>query len=230
MTGAGPRFESPKSLVEHIKEYIKEMIVRNEFKPGQQLVEIELEKILNVSRTPIREAFRVLEKDGFIQSIPRRGVFVRKLTRKDVEDNWFLRAHLEGIAAKLAVSNMSPQDLAFMKEATVGMTSAANEKDFENYVKWHDTFHQIFIQACGNSSLIAMVTNLRKHAFWHRLNYLYFSNVYHEVTEVHKQILELFKLGEQGKVEMLVREHILLSMNKFIDLIPEESEGLETQV
>ena len=80
-------------------------------KGGERLVENELRRSLGVSRAPIRESFRILERDGFITRVPRKGTFVRKITKKDIEENFPIRASLESLAAKLAIPHLSSGDI-----------------------------------------------------------------------------------------------------------------------
>jgi len=221
------KFEAPKSLVEHIKDYMMEAIIQGKLRSGQQLVEMELKNYLNVSRTPLREAFRILEREGFLQRIPRRGMFVRKVTKKDIEENLLVRAYLEGLAAKLAVPNMNSHELAAMEEMVANMRRVAEAENFNSYVEYHDMFHRIFIQASRCNLLIEILMNLRKHAFWHHLNFLHFREAYRDASDVHQQILELFRSKKQKEVEGLVRKHIYLARENFLRFTPEEGEEKE---
>lgn len=223
------QFEAPKSLVEHIKDYLMDAIVQGRLSAGQQLVEMELQNHLNVSRTPVREAFLILEREGFLQRIPRRGMFVRKVAKKDIEENLLVRANLEALAAELATPNMDSVELASMEETVVSMERVAEAEDFNSYVEYHDVFHRIFIQASRCTLLIEILMNLRKHAFWHHLNFHHFREAYRDASEVHRQIFELFRSKKQQEVAELVRQHILLARENFLRFTPHDGEALSDQ-
>ena len=106
-------------------------------KGGERLVENELRRSLGVSRAPIRESFRILERDGFITRVPRKGTFVRKITKKDIEENFLIRASLESLAAKLAIPHLSSGDITEIKEAFEGMKKTAEDNDFKSHLKYH---------------------------------------------------------------------------------------------
>jgi DNA-binding GntR family transcriptional regulator len=207
--GLKDRNFKPKVLTEQVSQVLKEAILNGELQPGAQLVETELQKQLGVSRSPLREAFRDLEKMGLVSIIPRRGTFVRAITRKDIEENFPVRAALEGLAAREAHPQMGPNDLARMADALKGMRRAGQDKDHEAYRKNHLAFHDIFIQASDNQLLIDLLSNLRMHRLWYFVSFRYHQEI--ETTmEVHSRIFGLFKdkNADSKEVEAVVRNHI----------------------
>jgi DNA-binding GntR family transcriptional regulator len=105
--------------------------------------------------------------------VSRKGTFVRKITRKEIEDNFTVRAHLESFAASLAVPWMTDRDINGMELALSGMTEAAGNKDFKSHLKHHGDFHSIFINASKNDVLIKILENLRRQATWFRFSYVH---------------------------------------------------------
>jgi DNA-binding GntR family transcriptional regulator len=106
----------PTGLGVQIAEMLKQAILEGDFKGGDQLGEHDLQVRFGVSRSPLREAFRELEKLGLVEIIPRKGSFVRRISRKDIEENFPVRAALEGLAAKLAVKNMTKNTLTRLED------------------------------------------------------------------------------------------------------------------
>ena len=104
-----------KSLVEHIVEKIEQQIMDGALKPGERIVEAALCKKLNISRSPLREACRILESQGYVVRLPRKGVFVAQVSPQEAEDICRIRANLESLATYLAVKKMSPETLKEMK-------------------------------------------------------------------------------------------------------------------
>ncbi len=105
-------FIESKPLREKIADKIRADIIKGVYKKnGERLVEPKLAKNLGISRTPIREALRQLEAEGFIEIVPRRGAIVKELTIKDIDDLYAIKANLEGLAARQAVIHMTDEQL-----------------------------------------------------------------------------------------------------------------------
>ena len=161
-------------LVDRVSATLSKAILEGVFKEGDQLVEVKLQHQFGISRSPLREAFRDLEKKGLVIIIPRKGTFVRLVTRKDIEDNFPVRAKLEGLAARMALRKMTPEDLALLDETFRQMRAAATSKDAQAYMENHRAFHEAFIRASGNEVLIGILENLRLHSIWYRFCYKYY--------------------------------------------------------
>lgn len=206
------------TLVDQIVHALKQDILTGRFKAGQQLLEDSLKDEFGISRTPLREAFRVLEKDGFVEILPRRGSFVKRSSKRDIAENSPVRASLEGLAARLAYGNLSQQDLDEMEELIAYMRQAAQEQDFIKYAGHHTAFHEIFINASGNQTLINLLRNLRMHTLWHRYAYQYFKTDFRHSLEIHREIMVLFKekTASPEEVEQAVRQHIEAALDPFL--------------
>jgi len=100
-----------KSLVESIVEDLQDKIIRGQLKPGQRMVEAELCEKMGISRSPLREGFRILESQGFLAHEPRKGMHVSRVSLEELENIYVIRANLESLATKLAVQNGDPQAL-----------------------------------------------------------------------------------------------------------------------
>lgn len=212
-----PQYSLP--LVEQISEFLTQAILDGQFESGERLVENELQRQFGVSRSPIRESFRVLERKGLVTSIPRKGSYVRKITQKDIEENFPVRANLESLAARLALSYLGPQDIAKMESAFSKMKEAAQDNDFKTYLKHHTHYHDIFIRASQNDTLIEILENLRNQAIWFRYSYLYVQESYEYAVKVHRKILDYFIKKDVDPLEALVKEHVLIALGRFIQFL-----------
>ena len=212
-----PRYSLP--LVEQIGEFLTQAIMDGQFTSGQRLVENELQRRFGVSRTPIRESFRILEKKGLIHNIPRKGTYVRKITQKDIEENFPVRANLESLAARLALPFLTPHDLEKMEACFSRMSGAGKNNDFKSYLKYHTQYHDVFIRASRNDTLIELLENLRNQAIWFRYSYLYVQEAYDYAVKVHRQILDYFIKKDTDHLEFLIREHILIALNRFVQFL-----------
>ncbi len=208
----------PAGLVEKLSEAMTEAILEGIFKEGDQLTELDLQKQFNISRTPIRESFRVLEKRGLVEVIPRKGAFVKRISPRDIEEHFPVRSVLEGLAAKQAYSKIRANDLELMERALARMKIAAENEDTKNYWKQHIIFHEIFINSCGNQLLINLLKTLRMQIMWYRLSYQYYREDFSNSYRTHERIMALFrnKNTDPEKLEAAVRTHIDVAVNKFI--------------
>jgi DNA-binding GntR family transcriptional regulator len=218
----------PSLLVEQVSLTLAEAIMEGVLKGGDQLVEAELQKQFGISRSPIREAFRILERKGLVVITPRRGTFVKKITTRDVEENFPVRAYLEGLAARLAVPRLTAQDIQKMQKALTRMEEVSNKKDYSSYMKHHLRFHETFIEACGNDTLIRILRNLRQQAIWFRLTYFYFQESFERAIGVHRRILGELSDGNAAEAESLVREHIMDALQGFLTFLKDRNQK-ETQ-
>ena len=206
------------SLVDQVANTLKDDILTGSLKGGDQLLEDSLKNEFGISRTPLREAFRVLEKEGLVEILPRKGTFVRRISRQDIEENFPVRAILEGLAARLAYANLAQQDINDMEEVLEYMEEAAQRKDFIEYAKHHLTFHEIFINVSNNETLIALLHNLRMNRLWHRYTYQYYKEDFRNSLKIHRRIIDLFKEKKVSaeRIEKVVRQHIEVALAPFL--------------
>jgi DNA-binding GntR family transcriptional regulator len=216
----------PTGLVEKLADTLTDAILEGIFKEGDQLTEIDLQKQFSVSRTPIRESFRVLEKKGLVEVVPRKGTFVKRFSRRDIEEHFPVRSVLEGLAAKQAYPNMSADTLKMMERVFSRMKIAAENEDAKNYWKQHILFHEIFIDSCGNHLLIDLLKNLRMQIMWYRLSYQYYQEDFKKSLRRHEVILGLFKGKDTDpdRLEAAVRHHIDVAVNKFTGYFDEQEQ------
>lgn len=208
----------PNVLGEQVARILTEAILEGDLKVGDQLVEVELQKQFNVSRSPLREAFRDLEKRGLVTIIPRRGTFVKRIAQKDIEENFPVRAVLEGLAAKEAHKKISDKTLSAMTQTLSKMEDAACRSDTKMFWNHHLVFHDLFINASDNEVLINIVKTLRVHSLWYRFSFRYYQEDLQKSVVIHQKILKLLKNPESDseEIENVVKNHILVALEKFL--------------
>lgn len=206
------------SLVDQVAHLLSKKILTGDIKGGARLNEEHLKNEFGISRTPLREAFRILDKKGLVEVLPRKGVFVKSISKKDIRDNFPVRACLEGLAAALAYPNLNQQDIQNMEDALAAMKQSAERNDFYEYTCNHKDFHEIFINATNNEVLISKLYNLRMHTLWHRYTFQYYQQDFKESLALHAQIIDLFagKNTSMPELEQLVRYHIEIAMEPFV--------------
>ena len=210
-------------LAEKLAETLSDAILEGIIKAGDQLLELELQKQFGISRTPIRESFRVLEHEGLVEIIPRKGAFVKRISRRDIEEHFPVRSALEGVAAKFAYSNMTAGKFQTIERIYTQMNNAAENEDTKNYLKLHNLFHDVFIEYCENQLLINLLKNLRKQISWYRLSYRYYDQDLQQSLKIHKVIIDMLKNKgtDLTELEMVVRKHITDAADAFLKYLDE---------
>ena len=156
------QLDSCKPLREVVLESLREAIKNEILEPGERLMEIQLADALGVSRTPIREALRKLELEGFIVMVPRKGAYVADISLKDITDIMEIRLALEELAAGLAADRITEEELEQMECSLVEKREAISQGDMERLVEVDTQFHEALYQASRNERLVAMLNNLRE--------------------------------------------------------------------
>jgi DNA-binding GntR family transcriptional regulator len=198
-----------KSLTEQIYEYLSEMIISGEIKPGEKLVENELCKRFRTSRGPIRESLKVLETEGLVVVEPRRGAYVRRLTPDDIKDAVVVRQNLEGLAVELAIPYIGADQIRELEESVKAMDVAAEQGDIESFTHYNIVFHNYLSRLARNNLLSKILENLWR-LVWRRTAVVYFRSMENlpAVNEAHKEILEAIKDRDSKRARDLVEQHI----------------------
>ncbi len=200
------QIDNHMTLREKIVETIRNAIVNGQLPAGSRVAEPDLAGRFGISRTPIREAFRQLETEGFITVIPRKGAVVASLSSKDVSDFYDLKAILEGYAARTAAGKLTEKELARMDTVNSHIETAAAKKDVRKVLALHNEFHEIFVRACGNEKLHTIVQSLVMQFQRFRL-ILAVPGRIENIVEQHWEIVEAFRKRDGALAESLVQKN-----------------------
>lgn len=188
---------------------LREAILKGELKPGERLMELQLASKLGVSRTPIREAIRMLELEGLAVTFPRKGAEVAKMTEKDMEDVLQIRRALDELAVGLACDNMTEEKLVQLYEAMIRFEESTRSGDVKQTAQTDMEFHEVIYQAADNPKLVNMLNNLREQMYRYRVEYLKNDDVYPRLIEEHKMIYEGLKQKDKNTVVEIVGYHVV---------------------
>lgn len=153
------KLDSYKPLREIVLEALREAIVSGVLEPGERLMEIQLAEEMGVSRTPVREAIRKLELEGFVVMIPRKGAYVAGVSYKDVKDVFEIRRALEVLAAGLAAEKATDEEIEQMERA---LHYDNEPNSLEEIVQADTDFHALVYKASRNERLTQILSNLRE--------------------------------------------------------------------
>lgn len=195
-----------QTLRESIADALRTSIMQGQLKPGHKISEPALASQFGISRTPVREAFRQLDTEGFLQVTPRRGARVAPLTERDVREFYEIKAELEGYAAKLAANKIADKELDKMEHLNNAMEEAHRNKDFKRVFKLHNEFHEVFIRASDNEQLFHLIRMLVAKFQRFRI-LLTISGKSEGSFGQHREIIRAFRERNPEKAEALVQEN-----------------------
>jgi len=144
-----------------IFEFIKESIIENEIPEGAILVETKLAKEFGVSTTPIKEAIRMLENEGLVQSIPYKGSIAKPPSLEEKIEIYKLRGILEAYAGSLASKKITEKELKYLSKVLKEAEAYILEKKYEKVMEYNDMFHRTIWEASRNARLIKLLENIR---------------------------------------------------------------------
>jgi DNA-binding GntR family transcriptional regulator len=206
-TPAGPATTSiaPSGMVAAVTERLRNDILAGDLPAGAQLRQDHIATAFGVSHIPVREAFRRLEADGLVTTIPRRGAFVSRMSGEDAREITEMRAALETLAVRLSVPRASDATLAAAEGA---LRIAGQSKDISAWSEMNLQFHRALYQSCGRPRLLTAIEGL-----WRQVDrYLRFvfeiADYQGKSHGEHVAILEAYRRHDPATAEMLVAAHI----------------------
>jgi DNA-binding GntR family transcriptional regulator len=214
--------DSYKPLRELVLDAIRQAIINGNLKPGERLMEIQLAEELGVSRTPIREALRKLELEGFIVMIPRKGAYVADISFKDIADVYEIRAALEGLAAALAAERITDEELEKMERYLVGKADAIANNDIKRLVEVDTKFHDLIYEASRNVRLTNIINNLREQIQRCRVTSLSVPGRMQESLQEHRAIVEAIQARDTQLARQVAQEHIENAENNMMESLKRE--------
>jgi DNA-binding GntR family transcriptional regulator len=221
------RAETFSSLV---AEELERMIIRGELQAGDRINESTLAQMFSISRGPIREACRSLEKSNLVRVVTNRGVFVREMSVAQAAEIYDVRAHLFGLAGRLAASRVSFQDVVELRAMVAEMNDA---KDIDTYYPLNVTFHARLVELSGNKRVAELYSALGKELHLFRRLGLVQGDSMVSSNEEHMRIIEALRDHNCDLSERTMADHILAGKARLLERVkaqgPEVSEpGLRT--
>lgn len=199
--------EKHLTLREKILENIRDSIVSGAMKAGSRVSEPELAERYGISRTPIREAFRQLETEGYLTVIPRRGAVVSEFSPKDIEEFYAIKSIMEGYAARRACERLSEKDLDRLQHINDKLAELAKAGDIKHFFKIHSDFHELFSKAADNEKLHELIAGLVTKFQRLRFTSLSLPGRMAISVQEHEKIIDAFRKKDADLAEKLVRQN-----------------------
>lgn len=205
--------EKNKSMREKVYDTLKQMIIDGVIKPGERIIETEYSNKFQISRTPIREAIRMLELEGLVESQTTGGVIVKTLTREEISEIYKIRIALESLIIEEIIKKINNQDIKKLEKVLKNTKKAFEIKDIEKVFSLFTEFNQILYDIASLPKVTGMINNI--NLYLKRFRKLSIDNPSRkeEAFEDHVQILEAIKNKELSTAISINRMHLEKSMN-----------------
>lgn len=190
--------------------FLKDAILAGKFAPGDHLVELEIAHSLGLSRSPVREAFRRLEQEGYL-AVTRSGVIVQQISSKDIQGVYYVRQRLEGMCAALAATRVTEAEIIKLRQALKTMELALKEKNDKKIVRAANDFHALLYSLSDNPYLIDLLyATYEKIRHFRTVNIILFQRG-RGALEEHRAVVEAIAQHAPDKADRLAQEHVAKS-------------------
>lgn len=190
-----------------MQQRLTELIVSGTLAAGAKVTEISVAERLNVSRGPVREAFRALEEFGLLVTERNRGVFVRRISPADAVEIHEVRAALDELAARRAATQLDPDKIRQLQALVDQMGVAADTGDVKQFYVLNLQFHELLVRWSGNAKLLATYQRLIMELHLYRQKGLQPAGEMHHSNAAHVEILRRIALGDGDAAARAMREH-----------------------
>ena len=213
------------TLRDVVFQTLRQAILREDLAPGERLMEIPLANKLGVSRTPLREAIRMLEQEGLVVMIPRRGAQVAGISEKSLRDVLEVRKSLEKLAVELACERMTEEDMKEMNRAEEAFSAAVHEGDALRIAETDEQFHDVIYNSTGNTKLVQLLNNLREQMYRYRLEHIKDEKSRLSLLEEHQRVMAALRSRDVELAKKAAGEHIVNQENNVIRNLREQEDN-----
>ncbi|MBP1767074.1 MAG: transcriptional regulator, GntR family [Candidatus Aminicenantes bacterium] len=195
-----------KSLKEQVYELLRVQLHNGSILPGSELDLEETSKKLGVSRTPLREALLQLEIEGFVTILPRRKVVVNVLSLQEIKSYYEIIGALESTALLAAFDRIKEGHIRDMEKLNAAMEKAIEKADFDLYYEKNLSFHNVFLDRCGNENLIQIAQTLKKRLYDFPRQKAFVKAWEEALIGEHRAFVELIKQGRRDEAAAYIRD------------------------
>ena len=195
-------------LRDAVFETLREAILKGVLSPGQHLMEMQLAYQLGVSRTPVREAIRMLELEGLVNMIPRKGARVAAISEKSLCDVLEVRRALEELSVRLACTRMERDDLEKLDSINQQFIRACQGDDVVQIARIDESFHAVIYEAADNAKLLQLLNQMQNQMYRYRIEYIKLKERRQILVEEHKKIIHSLARRDADAAAEAINTHI----------------------
>jgi DNA-binding GntR family transcriptional regulator len=209
-------------LKQEVYNRLKALIISGELGPGEKLSEIDLANTLQVSRTPIREAFGQLEVEGYITVVSNRGAFVSKLPPEEIEEIYNIISLLEGYAAELASGNTNNAKMRWLKKLQKELSVCASQKKYREYMEKNTIFHRFITELSENNTLVKTISELRSRVYRYRFVSVTIPGYLEKYASDHEKIIDAIGRKDSVRAREYMTEHVQFVKGVLVGFLREQ--------
>ncbi|WP_299822467.1 GntR family transcriptional regulator [uncultured Jannaschia sp.] len=224
MNDAGPIVRA--SLHDELAVRLRSMIVEDRLEPGERINERDLCELFGVSRTPLREAIKVLAREGYVTLTPNRGACVAVLTETDLSDAFPIMAALEALAGELAARAASDAQIAAILSDHVRMRTAFENRDISAYFRLNEAIHLGIASASGNPTLELMQRSLDGRVRRGRFQANVSAHRWNQAMAEHEEIAEALSERDAPRLSEVLRRHLNNKLEALRERMAETGDAL----
>ncbi len=203
-----PKVERQR-LHDAVVEHLQNLIIEGILAPGTKLNEREVCERLGISRTPLREAMKVLASEGLIEISPNRGAFVSKMSDTEVWETFEMMSGLEALSGELAAERISPAEIAEIKALHDAMLKCRAEHDLPGYYSRNQTIHNKINEAARNSVLRQMYLSVNRRLQTHRFKSNFKETKWDRAIKEHEEMVASLETRDGKRLAAILRQHLL---------------------
>lgn len=197
-----------RPLFQQIADRIRDMILDGDYEPGQRLQEKDLSERFGVSRTPLREALKVLASEGLITHEPNRGATITKLSDAELAETYPIMGALEGLAGELACQHATDDEIADIEALHAGMVRAHQERALTDYYEVNQKIHAAIFSAARNGLLTRNYEQLTGRARRARFRGAMSEERWAQAVDEHELILAALRARDGKALSEILRRHV----------------------
>ena len=196
------------TLMNQALEEIRDVIRKGKLKPGDRLVEMQLAKEMHISRFPIREALRYLEKEGLVETKPFKGTYVTQLTERDMEELYSLRSAIEEFAVRILIKHIDAEKIGKLESILQSMQQASKKEDLDKLISEDFRFHQTICELSEHRKLLEVWLTLENQLrVFLTIEKQLFGNSL-QFVKSHNPILEAIQGRKIRPAQKAIRDHL----------------------
>jgi DNA-binding GntR family transcriptional regulator len=196
------------TLHEEIVTNLREMIMTGELREGDKIKESDLCISMGISRTPLREALRILSVEKIIIHVPNKGSYVCNPSIEEIKEMFDVMSVLEGVCARYAAEKITDSDFARLKKLHEKLEEYYNCRDQKNYIKFNNLYHSFLQELAGNQTCNQIINGLRQKILLYRFKSLNLPGRFEKSIEEHRELLKAFKERDPERAEVLIKIHL----------------------
>ena len=193
-------------------ERLRQAIVTGNLRPNQRLTESEIAKKFGISRTPVREALKQLEMQGYLSKLPNGGLVVTDHSLSQIRNLYEIREALETMAIKLACQRATQEQLDTAAEYHARSIEVINNRNVDQFIELNSSFHDELLSACGNEQLWSLIQIFRDQYFDRRLVRVFTAGDWRTMIKHHQRLLDAVRQKDVRLAEKAVREHVRIAI------------------